>query len=202
MLKLCRECNARKPHEDFFNKGRTKSGNIKRDTVCKSCRSLVNQRLKELYGPAGTKKCSKCALELEWDWFKHRRSDGKLYLNASCKECNKIIWDKWIANNKDHYQKIKKRGQDLLHHEHKKYERRGINKEQYDLVASLQGHICAICQKPPRDKQALAMDHNHKTNEFRGLLCKECNRALGLFGDNIDVLTNAVTYLKERGSYG
>lgn len=48
----------------------------------------------------------------------------------------------------------------------------------------------------------LAMDHNHKTNEFRGLLCKECNRALGLFGDNIDTLTNAVLYLKERGSYG
>ena len=46
------------------------------------------------------------------------------------------------------------------------------------------------------------MDHNHQTNEFRGLLCKECNRSLGLFGDNIDILTNAVTYLKERGSYG
>ena len=28
------------------------------------------------------------------------------------------------------------------------------------------------------------------------------DRALGLFGDNIDVLTNAVIYLKERGSYG
>jgi hypothetical protein len=33
-------------------------------------------------------------------------------------------------------------------------------------------------------------------------LCKECNRALGLFGDNIDTLTNSVLYLKERGSYG
>jgi hypothetical protein len=69
-------------------------------------------------------------------------------------------------------------------------------------VFEAQEGLCAICQEPPKDKQSLAMDHNHQTNEFRGLLCKECNRALGLFGDNIDVLTNAVTYLKERGSYG
>jgi hypothetical protein len=107
-----------------------------------------------------------------------------------------------VNNNKEHYQEIKKRGQDLLHHEHKKYERRGITKNQYEVIFKVQKGLCAICKQPPKDAQSLAMDHNHKTNEFRGLLCKECNRALGLFGDNIDTLTNAVIYLRERGSYG
>lgn len=89
-----------------------------------------------------------------------------------------------------------------MHEEHKKYERRGITKDQYDLVFNIQEGKCAICKEPSKDGTSLAMDHNHETHEFRGLLCKECNRALGLFGDNIDVLQNAVIYLKERGSYG
>ena len=107
-----------------------------------------------------------------------------------------------MSANKEHYEKIKKQGQDLLHHEHKKYERRGITKEQYQAVFESQDGLCAICEQPPKDNESLAMDHNHNTNEFRGLLCKECNRALGLFGDNIDTLINAVNYLKQRGSYG
>jgi len=202
MQKLCRECGARKPHENFGSKGYTSAGNIKRDSVCKDCRSLVNRRFSLLYGKDGQKKCSKCARYLDWDSFRRRKQDGKLYLHSSCKNCNKINWDKWVDNNKEHYQKIKKRGQDILHHEHKKYERRGITKEQYECVFEAQGGLCAICNQASKDGFSLAMDHNHKTNEFRGLLCKECNRALGLFGDNIDTLTNAVRYLTERGSYG
>ena len=202
MQKLCRKCGLRKPHENFHNKGYTSAGNIKRASVCKECSSLVNQRFKHLYGSNGHKQCSKCNKDLPWDFFKRRKQDGKLYLNSSCKLCNKIVWDKWVDKNKEHYKKIKKQGQDLLHHEYKKYERRGITKEQYEIVFKTQQGLCAICKKTPKTTHSLAMDHNHKTNEFRGLLCKECNRALGLFGDNIDTLTNAVLYLKERGSYG
>jgi len=202
MQKLCRTCEIRKPHENFGNKGYTSTGNIKRDSVCKDCKSLVNRRFKLLYGNEGQKQCSKCSQYRDWDYFKKRKQDGKLYLNSSCKVCNKIHWDKWVENNKEHYQKIKKQGQDLLHHNYKKYERRGITKEQYEIVLEAQKGVCAICKQLPKDTHSLAMDHNHKTNEFRGLLCKECNRCLGLFGDNIDTLTNAVTYLKERGSYG
>jgi hypothetical protein len=202
MQKLCRECGIRKPHENFQNKGRNAAGNIKRSSVCKDCSSVLKRRFKLLYGADGQKQCSICAHYLDWDCFRKRRANGKTYLHSSCKTCNKIKWDKWVENNKENYQKIKKQGQNLLHHKHKKYERRGITKEQYEFVFEAQGGVCAICEQSSKDNQSLAMDHNHKTNEFRGLLCKECNRALGLFRDNIDVLTNAVTYLKERGSYG
>lgn len=202
MQKLCRECDIRKPYVNFGNKGYTTAGNIKRDSVCKDCRSLVNHRFKTLYGPAGQKQCSKCAHYLDWDCFRRRKQDGKVYLHSSCKRCNKINWDKWVDNNKERYQEVKQKGQKLLHEEHKKYERRGITKDQYEIVFNIQEGKCAICKEPSKDGTSLAMDHNHKTNEFRGLLCKPCNRALGLFGDNIKVLQNAVIYLKERGSYG
>jgi len=202
MQKLCRECGTRKPHENFHKKGYTSAGNIKRDSVCKDCKSLVNRRLKLLYGADGKKQCSKCSFYLDWECFGRRRQDGKLYLHSSCKSCNKIKWDKWVENNKEHYLEIKKEGQNKFHRSCRKYERRGITKEQYEQVFKVQEGKCAICKSPPKDTHDLAMDHNHSTNEFRGLLCKECNRALGLFGDNIEVLTNAVLYLKQRGSYG
>lgn len=40
------------------------------------------------------------------------------------------------------------------------------------------------------------MDHNHKTEKFRGMLCSHCNRGLGNFKDNIEILEQAILYLK------
>lgn len=39
-------------------------------------------------------------------------------------------------------------------------------------------------------------DHDHTTNEFRGWLCHQCNRALGTMNDSIDRLQAAIEYLK------
>ena len=42
------------------------------------------------------------------------------------------------------------------------------------------------------------MDHDHKTKEFRGWLCHKCNRGLGTFDDNIDMLLRAINYLSRE----
>lgn len=44
----------------------------------------------------------------------------------------------------------------------------------------------------------LVMDHDHKTGKFRGMLCNLCNRGLGNFKDNADVLEKAIEYLKNN----
>ena len=41
------------------------------------------------------------------------------------------------------------------------------------------------------------IDHNHKTNKIRGILCGNCNMGLGHFKDNLDVLKNAIKYLED-----
>lgn len=69
-----------------------------------------------------------------------------------------------------------------------------------------QGGVCAICNQPEthtssrsRRVKMLAIDHDHKTGHIRGLLCNNCNRAIGLLGDDIETLLNAVEYLRSNG---
>ena len=43
----------------------------------------------------------------------------------------------------------------------------------------------------------LHIDHNHKTNLVRGLLCPHCNTALGLVKEDTNILINMVNYLNK-----
>lgn len=54
-----------------------------------------------------------------------------------------------------------------------------ITQADYDKLNTKQGGLCAICQKQCKSGRRLAVDHNHETEEIRGLLCMSCNRALG-----------------------
>ena len=60
-------------------------------------------------------------------------------------------------------------------------------------------HICPICEKNVTEIQgnSWCLDHDHKTKKFRGWLCHKCNRALGNFEDNIELLKRAIEYIKK-----
>ena len=73
----------------------------------------------------------------------------------------------------------------------------GITVEQYyDLILS-QKNKCALCRKPLDVKSVI--DHNHKTKKVRGLLCRQCNTGLGLFGDSSKILRRAINYIEMEG---
>ena len=80
---------------------------------------------------------------------------------------------------------------------HRKY---NISLEDYrDLYIKQEGR-CYICNSEgfsisDRTAVDLVIDHDHLTNTVRGLLCHNCNRALGLFKDNIEYLDKAREYL-------
>lgn len=61
-------------------------------------------------------------------------------------------------------------------------------------LAEKQLHRCAICKR----RRPLVIDHDHKTSKVRGLLCNNCNIALGLFEDKKSSLANAIKYLGHR----
>ena len=61
-----------------------------------------------------------------------------------------------------------------------------------------QGGKCAVCGcvgVPSATKRFWHVDHDHATGEVRGILCPRCNRALGLFKDDVSVLMAAIRYL-------
>lgn len=68
--------------------------------------------------------------------------------------------------------------------------------EEYDKMSAHQGGACAICNQVPKLGKKLCIDHDHKTGLVRGLLCTFCNRAIGLFRDNLQKFENTVSYLK------
>lgn len=73
----------------------------------------------------------------------------------------------------------------------------GITVEEYDDMLESQGGGCYICGVGPVGR-ALDIDHDHRTGKVRGLLCSNHNRALGLLGDDPDLLLAAHTYLVQQ----
>lgn len=71
----------------------------------------------------------------------------------------------------------------------------GITAERYREIWLRQGQRCAICRNRSRTIR-FAVDHDHKTDEVRGILCKRCNHdLLGGGHDSVDMLWRAITYL-------
>lgn len=76
----------------------------------------------------------------------------------------------------------------------------GIDAAEYGRMHDEQEGLCAICGSEgfamkDSHKLKLVVDHCHGTGRVRGLLCHNCNRALGLFKDNTESLTKAINYL-------
>ena len=73
----------------------------------------------------------------------------------------------------------------------------GVTPEQFKAMVDVQGGACAICLKVPDDSFGLCVDHDHATDEIRGLLCNPCNRTIGVLGDDVAILERAISYLKK-----
>ena len=72
----------------------------------------------------------------------------------------------------------------------------GLTANEVDAMIAERGSRCDLCHQVAR----LCIDHNHDTNEVRGMLCGSCNKALGLLGDNIVGVQMAMSYLCSSGS--
>lgn len=152
------------------------------------------------------KMCNKCGPKTRSSFSKCRRNkDGLQY---TCKDCQKGVQNKYhkeyYAQNGDRIKTRQKKFRDgnrkTIREREKAYRLKavwGLSTEEYESLLIKQGGVCAICKRPPTDKR-LHVDHDHKTEEIRGLLCGSCNRALGLYQDSREVLMNAVEYLNRK----
>ena len=119
------------------------------------------------------KICSSCKQSLPESFFHKRKyQSGNMGLQPKCKKCS--------TNNRRQYYKP---------HE---FMRRKflLTEDQYDDL--MKNEKCQICNVELIKK---CIDHCHTTNKIRGVLCNNCNTALGLVGDNINTLQTMIGYL-------
>ena len=134
------------------------------------------------------KKCSVCDKEKELKDFVKRsnRASGR---QPYCKDC--------------HNKRMRKGYCSRTMWEYDMKRNYGIGIKEYDIMMDAQNMSCAICMThiskvSKGHKKHFCIDHDHETNKVRGLLCDSCNRALGLFKDDIDVLSSAIIYLDKH----
>ena len=118
------------------------------------------------------KTCSKCKFELDDSSFSP--SSGGKYLRPECKSCAK---------------KLAKRREEL--------------KKQFGYPSP--DYICPICLKNEEQLKGTGgnasvwvVDHSHETDMFRGFICHNCNRGIGVFNDDVSRLERAIVYLKHE----
>lgn len=81
-------------------------------------------------------------------------------------------------------------------HERKVQATYGLQPGEYEQLYTLQNGTCALCRRATGKSKRLAVDHDHKTGQPRGLLCGPCNQLLGHGRDDPDFFQRIIEYLK------
>lgn len=172
--KKCSTCQQILPGSAFAT---NKSRSDGLQTTCRECAAEYYKRRQEARGktvrekvdvPEGHKLCRTCGeTKPHSEW--HRNATASDGLSTRCKACRVV--------------------QGRVGHLKRQY---GMTEaEREEMIASQMG-ICVICLKAP----AAHVDHCHETGSVRGVLCFNCNSAIGKLGDDPDTVRRAAAYLE------
>lgn len=146
------------------------------------------------------KMCTVCGIVKDNNDFYWHSNNNRYH--SECKDCSKKRSKRYREQNPDKIkqmrEKYKERRKDIRYETDRKSYLKykyNINEEIYNDMYQQRDGCCEICGKQIEYRK-LCVDHNHINNKLRGMLCKSCNMALGLFTDNIDILKNAINYLE------
>ncbi len=193
-VKRCGRCKEFKPISEFGKvKGKSRS-------YCRPCHSS------QMWTPdlRTNKRCPSCKETKPVNEFNRL---GARY-QPTCRECQNLRSGIKNAELKDSGMNVEvnRRGYRRRRKWIKLKSKYGITKETFLQMVEEQGNLCAICKQPETetssphiDEMELSVDHCHKTGQVRGLLCRQCNIALGKFKEDIEVLKSAIAYL-QRGA--
>lgn len=150
--------------------------------LCKKCGT--EKPSTEFYKKKGNlqPKCKPCVDQYQKDarasWTPERREANKLYF----REYNRRTAKKRNAN------------------------RHGLTVEEYDQMINDQDGACAACKRELGELRHTGIDHDHShcaghtgcRDCVRGVLCSNCNLALGHLKDDPDTLLMLYNYLTTR----
>ena len=123
------------------------------------------------------KTCNRCKVEKPLtEYYKRTYSSGNVGYQNNCKKCQGELRVQYWKPHQVARRKF------------------GLSDEDYTTLIERSQGLCEVCNTPMGDKRCI--DHDHKTGKIRGVLCNNCNTALGLVGDNVATLTKLIQYLE------
>ncbi|MEV6553927.1 endonuclease domain-containing protein [Streptomyces sp. NPDC051597] len=113
-----------------------------------------------------------------------------------CARCERNRAERFFTPRGKICESCKRTARSAATHESRVRATYGLLPGEYDRLFRLQGGRCAICGGTR--KQRLSVDHCHKSQLVRGLLCRMCNgRLLTAAKDRPGVLRAAAQYLDD-----
>lgn len=129
------------------------------------------------------KLCTKCGLDKPTTNF-YARSDTKHKIFSWCKSCHSRTYFERKKQNPQAYYESRMKA-----HYKSKY---GLALADVQQLYDKQKGQCAICR---HKTERLEIDHCHTTGKIRGMLCHQCNSAIGHLGDSTHQIIRALFYL-------
>lgn len=126
----------------------------------------------------------------------------KVYCKRLCKQ--KDCTDRWRENHPDGRKELTRRFESRHPHRKASYallNKYGLTMRDKENILAAQGGRCANpgCRATDPGKAGFRkgwhIDHDHKTEAVRGVLCQRCNNALGLLRDDINKIRGFIEYL-------
>ena len=178
MTKICSTCKIKKDVFDFHNNRAVPSGLA---NECKLCCSKRNkQRTKDGHWSKHYAKHKDKQLAMKKTYYQEHREEKLAYQRERRKDP-----EVKLRHNLDKASKRTGYSRDVLI-------------EFYNIQFEKQEGQCGICGKHQSEfSKRFDIDHNHKTNELRGLLCSNCNLGIGNLRDDAELCMKAYMYLRK-----
>ncbi len=192
---FCSKCKENKHPDEFLKlpEGRKRgySGRCV-DCIVRMCRKCNEYKTARNFwklstSPIGMRTvCRPCGQKTRRAW----RNANKDVVN----EKKRALWANDLASSREY-----SRSRSAYAREWKLKSFYGMTAEDYQRMHDKQAGKCAICGRTENNGRNFSVDHCHRTNKVRGLLCNRCNRAIGMFADNIEHMKAALFYLESHG---
>jgi hypothetical protein len=142
------------------------------------------------YWTDGKKVCPQC-LESKGEEGYYRCGNGQFM--SWCKDCCARLRPQKPEYFQQYYEKNKEKRQSQ-----DRERRYGVTQAMFDFVLESQGRVCGICGADNSgQKGGWHTDHDHKTGQFRGVLCTHCNSIVKEHA-TIEILLKAIDYIKQN----
>jgi hypothetical protein len=146
------------------------------------------------------KCCSDCKETKSIGQFYRTGKNSSRY-QSYCKPCFNARQRKWYESNRDRVnQRVAQNSRlKVLASGGRDSEPTHCEACSAAAISARNGRFSNDKGKAPKTK-GLAYDHDHHTGEFRGWLCANCNRALGLMDDDPELILKLALYLERHRS--